>query len=111
MDAPAIREPFHRAAREPFHYFDKGSMATVSRFSAVAKVGRLEISGFVAWVAWLLLHLVYLVGFKSKVTTIISWTTTFLTMNRGQLTITGRQALPPNAAAPPAPSESAADAA
>ena len=61
-------EPFHNAAREPFHYFDKGSMATVSRFSAVAKVGPLELSGFVAWVAWLLLHLVYLVGFKSKMT-------------------------------------------
>ena len=108
---PAVREPFHRAAREPFHYFDKGSMATVSRFSAVAKVGRLEFSGLVAWVAWLLLHLAYLVGFKSKVSTIISWTTTFLTMNRGQLTITGRQALPPSAATPPTPSRSAADAA
>jgi NADH dehydrogenase len=108
---PAVREPFHRAAREPFHYFDKGSMATVSRFSAVAKVGRLEISGFVAWVAWLLLHLAYLVGFKSKISTIISWTATFLTMDRGQLTITRRQALPPSAATPPTPSKSAADAA
>jgi NADH:ubiquinone reductase (H+-translocating) len=87
-----VREPFHYAAREPFHYFDKGSMATVSRFSAVAKVGRLELGGVVAWLAWLLLHLVYLVGFKSKMTTVISWTATFLTMGRGQLTITGRQA-------------------
>jgi NADH:ubiquinone reductase (H+-translocating) len=86
------REPFHHAVREPFHYFDKGSMATVSRFSAVAKVGRLELGGFVAWLAWLLLHLLYLVGFKSKLTTVISWTVTFLTMNRGQLTITERQA-------------------
>jgi NADH dehydrogenase len=111
VDAPAIREPFHRAAREPFRYFDKGSMATVSRFSAVAKVGRLEFSGLVAWVAWLLLHLAYLVGFKSKVSTIISWTTTFLTMNRGQLTITGRQALPPSGTAPSTPSHSAASAA
>ena len=85
-------EPFHYAVREPFHYFDKGSMATVSRFSAVAKVGPLELGGFVAWLAWLLLHLVYLVGFKSKMTTVISWTTTFLTMSRGQLTITERQA-------------------
>ena len=88
----AVREPFHYAVREPFHYFDKGSMATVSRFAAVAKVGPLELGGFVAWLAWLLLHLVYLVGFKSKMTTVISWMTTFLTMNRGQLTITGRQA-------------------
>ena len=80
------------AERKPFHYFDKGSMATVSRFSAVAKIGRLELGGFVAWLSWLLLHLVYLVGFKSKLTTLISWTATFLTMNRGQLTITERQA-------------------
>ncbi|HEX7823652.1 MAG TPA: FAD-dependent oxidoreductase, partial [Mycobacterium sp.] len=89
---PPLREPFHCVEREPFRYFDKGSMATVSRFSAVAKVGRLELGGFVAWVAWLLLHLVYLVGFKSKVTTVISWSTTFLTTSRGQLTITERQA-------------------
>jgi NADH:ubiquinone reductase (H+-translocating) len=79
--------------RDPFRYFDKGSMATVSRFSAVAKVGRLELVGFVAWVAWLVLHLVYLVGFKSKMSTVISWTATFLTLSRGQLTITERQAL------------------
>ncbi|MGN6338806.1 NAD(P)/FAD-dependent oxidoreductase [Mycobacterium sp.] len=88
----AVREPIDHAVREPFHYVDKGSMATVSRFSAVAKVGPLEIGGFVAWLAWLLLHLVYLVGFKSKLSAVISWTTTFLTTNRGQLTITGRQA-------------------
>jgi len=88
---PGVREPFHHAAREPFRYIDKGSMATVSRFSAVAKVGRLELGGFAAWLAWLLLHLVYLVGFRSKMATVISWTTTFLTMNRGQLTITERQ--------------------
>jgi len=88
---PAVRAPFHHAAREPFRYIDKGSMATVSRFSAVAKVGRLELGGFVAWLAWLLLHLVYLVGFRSKLTTVISWTSTFLTLNRGQLTITERQ--------------------
>jgi NADH:ubiquinone reductase (H+-translocating) len=68
-------------------------MATVSRFSAVAKVGPLELGGFVAWVVWLLLHLVYLVGFKSKMTAVTSWMATFLRMNRGQLTITGRQAL------------------
>ena len=60
--------------------------------SAVAKIGRLELGGFVAWAAWLLLHLVYLVGFKSNMTTLISWAATFLTMNRGQLTITERQA-------------------
>jgi NADH:ubiquinone reductase (H+-translocating) len=80
------------AHREPFQYFDKGSMATVSRFSAVAKVGPIEFGGFIAWLAWLVLHLVYLVGFKTKITTLLSWTVTFLGRGRGQLTITEQQA-------------------
>ena len=80
------------AQREPFQYFDKGSMATVSRFSAVAKIGPLEFGGFIAWLAWLVLHLVYLVGFRRKITTLLSWTVTFLATQRGQLTITEQQA-------------------
>ncbi|MBI3225997.1 MAG: NAD(P)/FAD-dependent oxidoreductase [Mycolicibacterium cosmeticum] len=78
--------------RLPFKYFDKGSMATVSKWNAVAKVGKLEFSGFIAWLAWLGLHLIYLVGFKTKVATILSWTVTFLSRQRGQLTITEQQA-------------------
>lgn len=80
------------AEREPFQYFDKGSMATVSRFSAVAKIGPVEFSGLFAWFAWLVLHLVYLVGFKTKISTLLSWTVTFLSTRRGQLTITEQQA-------------------
>jgi NADH:ubiquinone reductase (H+-translocating) len=80
------------AEREPFQYFDKGSMATVSRFSAVAKIGRLEFGGFIAWLAWLVLHLVYLVGFRRKIATLMSWTVTFLSTARGNLTITEQQA-------------------
>ncbi|HEX2214404.1 MAG TPA: NAD(P)/FAD-dependent oxidoreductase [Mycobacterium sp.] len=80
------------AAREPFQYFDKGSMATVSRFSAVAKIGPLEFGGFIAWLAWLVLHLVYLVGFRRKITTLLSWTVTFLSTQRGNMTITEQQA-------------------
>ena len=78
--------------REPFQYFDKGSMATVSRFSAVAKIGPLEFGGFIAWLAWLVLHLVYLVGFRRKLTTLVSWTVTFLSTQRGNMTITEQQA-------------------
>ena len=78
--------------REPFSYFDKGSMATVSKYDAVAQIGKLEFSGFFAWLAWLGLHLVYLVGFKTKIATIMSWAVTFLGRNRGQLTITEQQA-------------------
>ena len=80
------------ATREPFKYFDKGSMATVSRFNAVAQIGKLEFGGFIAWLAWLVLHLIYLVGFKTKIATLLSWTVTFLGRNRGQLTITEQQA-------------------
>ncbi len=80
------------AAREPFQYFDKGSMATVSRYSAVAKVGPLEFGGFIAWLAWLFLHLIYLVGFKARLTTALSWAGTFIGSHRGQLTITEQQA-------------------
>jgi NADH:ubiquinone reductase (H+-translocating) len=73
--------------RKPFQYFDKGSMATVSRFSAVAKIGPLEFG-----LAWLVLHLAYLVGFKTKITTLLSWIVTFLSNHRSQLTITEQQA-------------------
>lgn len=80
------------AEREPFQYLDKGSLATVSRFSAVAKIGPLEFGGYIAWLAWLVLHLVYLIGFKTKLVTVLSWTVTFLSNKRGQLTITEQQA-------------------
>ena len=60
----AVR-PRRPTNRQPFKYFDKGSMATVSRFSAVAQVGKLEFGGFIAWLAWLVLHLFYLVGSRT----------------------------------------------
>ncbi len=78
------------ANRAPFKYFDKGSMATISRFSAVAKIGKLEFGGFIAWLAWLALHLVYLVGFKNRFTTLITWFITFVSHSRGQMAITSQ---------------------
>ncbi|HZU48346.1 MAG TPA: FAD-dependent oxidoreductase, partial [Mycobacterium sp.] len=80
-------DPGHRA---PFKYFDKGSMATVSRFSAVAQVGKLEFGGVLAWLAWLVLHLVYLIGFKNRFTTLIHWGVTFLGRSRSQMAITSQ---------------------
>jgi NADH dehydrogenase len=83
--------------RVPFKYFDKGSMATVSKWNAVAQIplgekNKFEFSGFFAWLAWLGLHLIYLVGFKTKIATLLSWAVTFLSRQRGQLTITEQQA-------------------
>ncbi|WP_322857468.1 NAD(P)/FAD-dependent oxidoreductase [Mycobacterium shigaense] len=78
------------ANRKPFTYFDKGSMATISRFSAVAQVGKLEFGGFIAWLAWLGLHLLYLVGFKNRFTTVVAWFITFLGDGRSQMAITNQ---------------------
>ncbi|GAB2674467.1 NAD(P)/FAD-dependent oxidoreductase [Barrientosiimonas humi] len=75
----------------PFEYFDKGSMATISRFSAVASIGKLRFSGFVAWVLWLGVHLVYIIGFKSRVTTLLHWAVAFLGRARGERTSTEQQ--------------------
>jgi NADH dehydrogenase len=80
-------DPAHRT---PFKYFDKVSMATVSRYSAVAKVGKLAFGGFLGWLAWLVLHLYYLVGFKNRFTTVIAWLMSFVGRGRGQMTITSQ---------------------
>ncbi|MFN8085068.1 MAG: NAD(P)/FAD-dependent oxidoreductase [Dermatophilaceae bacterium] len=80
-----------RPADGPFTYRDKGSMATISRFSAVASIGRLQFSGFVAWVLWLAVHLVYIIGFKHRVTTLLHWAVSFLGRGRSERTVTHRQ--------------------
>ena len=66
----------NKPPQKPFKYFDKGSMATISRFSAVAMVGKIRITGFIAWLMWLAVHLVYLTGFKNRFTTLGQWTVT-----------------------------------
>jgi NADH:ubiquinone reductase (H+-translocating) len=76
------------AEREPFKYWDKGSMATISRFDAVAQVGKFEFGGFIAWLAWLVLHLYYLVGFRNRLATVLAWLITFIGRGRGQMVIT-----------------------
>ncbi len=78
------------ANRAPFKYFDKGSMATISRHNAVAQVGKLEFGGYIAWLAWLVLHLYYLVGHKNRITTVLAWMITFLGRGRGQMAITSQ---------------------
>jgi NADH dehydrogenase len=80
-----------RPAQEPFHYFDKGSMATISRFHAVADIGKLKFEGFLAWMVWLVVHLFYIVGFKSRVTTVLHWTISFLGRGRSQRVATQQQ--------------------
>lgn len=79
-----------KADGEPFRYRDKGSMATISRFKAVASIadGRLRFGGFVAWMMWLAIHLIYLVGFKNRLTTLLHWAISFIGRGRSQRAIT-----------------------
>jgi len=76
--------------RKPFKYFNKGSMATISRYSAVAQVGKLEFGGFIAWLAWLVLHLYYLVGHRNRIAALFAWGISFLGRTRGQMAITSQ---------------------
>lgn len=73
----------------PFAYFDKGSMATIGRGRAVAAVKRLRLTGFVAWLAWLLIHIWFLVGFRNRVAVISQWAWHYLTARRGTRLVTG----------------------
>jgi NADH dehydrogenase len=76
---------------EPFVYRDKGSLATVSRFQAVAKIGPVQTAGFVAWLLWLGVHIVYLVGFKNRITTLLHWAVSFVGTGRSERTATWQQ--------------------
>ena len=80
-----------KAPPKPFKYFDKGSMATISRFKAVALVGRLRLTGFVAWLMWLGVHLVYLTGFKNRLGALGHWAVSFLGRGRSERTATEQQ--------------------
>ena len=77
--------------REPFEYFDKGSMAIVSRFHAVVKMGKVEIAGFLGWVMWLLVHVSFLVSKRNRVVSMFTWTLNALTPKRYNLPTTLQQ--------------------
>jgi NADH:ubiquinone reductase (H+-translocating) len=73
----------------PFHYFDKGSLAVIGRASAVAEIGPLHMSGLLAWLTWLFVHLMYLVEFSNRVLVFVQWGFFYITFNRGARLITG----------------------
>jgi NADH dehydrogenase len=80
-----------RKTEEAFHYRDKGVMATIGRSRAVARIGRIRLSGFIAWMAWLLLHIVYLIDFRNRVLVLIDWAWSYFTYQRGSRLITGHR--------------------
>jgi NADH dehydrogenase len=85
------------ARDKPFKYFDKGSMATISRFSAVASIGKYRFAGFPAWLLWLGVHLLYLVGFKNRLTTVLHWFVSFIGRGRSERVATVQQVFARNA--------------
>ena len=81
-------------ARKDFHYFDKRSLATIGRAAGVAQFGKIHISGFVAWLAWLFIHIFFLIGFRNRLIVLIQWAWSYFTYERGARLITGDKRLP-----------------
>jgi NADH dehydrogenase len=79
------------AGERPFRYRDRGTMATISRFHAIASVGRVRMSGFAAWLLWLAVHLLALTGFKNRIAVLFNWTIAFAGRGRPQRAITTQQ--------------------
>jgi NADH:ubiquinone reductase (H+-translocating) len=73
---------------EKFHYFDKGSLATIGRAAAIAQFGRIHLSGFIAWLSWLFVHILFLIGFRNRILVMIQWAWSYLTFQRGARLIT-----------------------
>jgi NADH dehydrogenase len=90
--AKLIRNRLQNEKTKPFRYRDKGSLATIGRNSAVAQIGPFQFSGILAWLAWLFIHLLYIVEFENRVLIIVQWAYDYFTHNRGARLITGPDA-------------------
>ncbi|MBS0664735.1 MAG: NAD(P)/FAD-dependent oxidoreductase [Verrucomicrobia bacterium] len=91
-------ERFAPSGREAFAYRDKGNMATIGRSSAVAEIGRLHFGGYPAWLAWLGVHLLFLIGFRNKLSVLLQWTYSYFTYRRGARVISGVEGPPAHSA-------------
>lgn len=92
--AKMIGRDLEHQPRRSFHYHDKGSLATIGRAAAVAQIGRLRLSGYPAWLAWLFIHIMFLIGFRNRLIVMIQWAWSYLTYERGARLITGSNELP-----------------
>jgi NADH dehydrogenase len=84
-----IRRLLRGEKTEPFRYLDKGSLATIGRAAAVAQIGRLHLNGFAAWVLWLIVHILTLIGFRNRFIVLVEWAVVYLRYERGARLITG----------------------
>lgn len=80
--------------RQDFHYLDKGSLATIGRKAAIAQFGKFHISGLPAWLAWLFIHVLFLIGFRNRLIVLLQWAWSYFTYERGARLITGSTTLP-----------------
>ncbi|HEX9112234.1 MAG TPA: FAD-dependent oxidoreductase, partial [Terriglobales bacterium] len=92
--AENIDRDFERRPRHNFHYHDKGSLATIGRAAAVAQFRHFNLSGYFAWLAWLFIHIFFLIGFRNRLIVMIQWAWSYLTYERGARLITGSNELP-----------------
>jgi NADH:quinone reductase (non-electrogenic) len=92
--AKLIRARFRNHKLPPFHYFDKGNLATIGRGAAVADLNWLQISGFPAWLIWIFIHLVYIIQFQNRLLVMMQWAWLYLTFDRSARLITGKSPLP-----------------
>ena len=83
-----LRSGAKPAARPAFRYRDKGTMATIGRSAAVAMIGRIKLSGFPAWLAWLFIHLIFLIGFRNRLAVLFQWTYSYFSFRRSARIIT-----------------------
>ena len=83
-----IRRDLERRPRVPFVYRNKGDLATIGRHRAIADFGRLQLSGWIAWWFWLFLHIMYLAGFRNRLSVLIEWAYSYFTYERGARLIT-----------------------
>lgn len=88
--ARAIQHTLRGEPRDPFRYLDKGAMATIGRSRAVAQLGPLRLHGLPAWLAWLFVHLWYLIGFRNRLAVFIDWCWSYVSFRHGARLITGR---------------------
>jgi NADH dehydrogenase len=77
--------------RQPFHYRDKGQLATIGRSKAIVEIGRLRFSGFFAWLTWLLVHIYYLIGFENRLSVTMRWAWSFFNFRRGARLIVDKE--------------------
>jgi NADH:quinone reductase (non-electrogenic) len=87
--AHQIKRDMEGKGREEFDYFDKGSLATIGRASAIAQFGKVHISGFFAWLTWLFVHIMFLIGFRNRIVVMLQWAWSYFTYERAAWLITG----------------------